>query len=595
MQLSGSKLLGALIALTFVSCSDNRPAADLTTPDMDYVPTAQGKLLPGEDVGDFTPVDSQLVVVITPGSTDLELGAQTLLDASVYDNGNRIASAEPFTWSSLDPLIASVDQSGVVTAQGVGVTSIIADQTCCGRADTAIVVVRQVPVSIALSAPTLSLAAGGAASLTATVKDLAGRPIPNVPLSWSSSDAEVATVDQGVVSGRRAGSAEIYVSAATLSAASVVTVTSESRPERPGEDQGSPSDQTPDEEKPSGGSDDQEPSDDEEPSGQPPSVPVLTRIAITPANVTLAVGASTQIRAVALDQNGASMSGQSFAWSTSNPAVAAVNALGVVQGFVQGTAMISASAGGKIATAFVTIASTPAPTPPPTAPTGPFTAPDIAATDFNTGTSAPFTVASGSVTGNADVNIMADPTGLMGSQVARIHYVRSSPSWSPDVNRALQYRYGVHHGETVFFRGRIVIPTPATNMMSAMRKLFYIQTSRVSSSFCVIKADGQSLKAEITNSRLFRIGSISFDRPFSVEAQITVNSLPGVPDGIFRVWLDGALVVDQTNVEWIDSQSAGSNFSRFLFGQQTQMDAATTFDEYRYWDNIAISTTRIGP
>jgi uncharacterized protein YjdB len=594
MPMTGSKLFGALLALTIVSCSDNRPVRDVTTPDTDNLPITPANLLASGPVLEDAPSDVDLEVQIMPGNADLELGAQALLEVFSYSNGARVPSAGTFTWSSLDPSIATVDESGVITAQGVGVTGIVADETCCGRADTAIVVVRQVPVSIELSTPSLLVATGGSALLAATVKDLAGRPMANVAVSWSSSDAEIASVDQGMVTGRRAGAASIYVTVAGISASAVATVTSESQPERPGDR--SPSDETPDEGRPPSRSDDERPSDEEGPSDQAPSAAVLNSIAITPASALVAVGGSAQLRAVALDQNGRSMSGQSFAWSSSNPAVATVNAMGVVQGIVPGTVLISASTGGKITSAQLTVSSSPAPAPPPTPlPNGSFSQPDIAATDFSTGTSAPFTVASGSITGNVDLNIMPDPTGLMVGQVARIHYVRSSPAFSPDVNRALQYHHTVHHGETIFFRGRILIPTPAMNMMSAMRKLFYVQTGGPSSSFCVIKADGQSLKAEITNSRLFRIGSISYGRPFSVEAQITANSAPGVPDGIFRVWLDGTLAVDQTNVEWIDPQSAGTNFSRFLFGQQTQMDAATTFDEYRYWDNIAMSTMRIGP
>ena len=600
MLLFRRDILGALVALAFVSCSDNQQPAvdptDPTTPAMDVIPSTEASLLTGERA-----------VSITPRHVDLDLGGQTLLEAATYHDGNRVVADAGFSWSSLDPEIASVDALGVVTAQSVGVTSIIAEQICCERADTAVIVVRQAPVSIVVSAPTLSFTPNETAALNATVYDLAGAPISNAVLTWSSSDAEVATVNQGVVTALTAGRAAIYVSTGALTDSTVVTVTTAAQPEQPDEQQ--PGEPQRDEPKPDEPKRDEpkrdEPKPDEQPGegspegspdGQPqpaPSSPVLTRIAITPASATVSVGAASQLRAVALDQNGRSMSGQTFAWSTSDPVVALVSATGLVTGVMPGIAIVSASAGGRIATAQIIIVSGQLPA--PTLPGGSFSAPDIAVTDFSTGSSSPFTVASGSVTGNADINIMSDPTGLMGGQIARIHFVRSSTGTSPDVNRALQFRRSVYHGQTVFFRGRIMIPTPAANMTHAMRKLFYVQTGSPSSSFCVIKADGTSLKAEVTNSRLFRIGSIPFGKPFWIEAQITVNSAPGVADGIFRVWQDGVLVVDHNDVEWIDNQAAGQNFNRFMFGQQAQMDAATTFDEYRYWDNIAISTRRIGP
>jgi hypothetical protein len=77
--------------------------------------------------------------------------------------------------------------------------------------------------------------------------------------------------------------------------------------------------------------------------------------------------------------------------------------------------------------------------------------------------------------------------------------------------------------------------------------------------------------------------------------QVTIESALGAHDGVFRIWKDGALVVEATDVVWLTSPTP---FTVFLFGQQTQHeqhDASVLFDEYRYWDNAAISTTRIGP
>jgi len=224
--------------------------------------------------------------------------------------------------------------------------------------------------------------------------------------------------------------------------------------------------------------------------------------------------------------------------------------------------------------------------------------PDIASTDFERGNSAPFEGANGSTKGNQHITIMDDPTGLLDGKVARIEFRRTLPRQAPDVNRALRYRVnrGIGLGETVFFRGDIVIPRPDPNMASAMRKLFYIQRQPNDNSFAVIKADGQSLRAEITRHRVFNAGpnSFPFDKRVSLEVQITTNSGPGVPDGTFRVWKDGVVVIEANDVVWL---TTAKPFKVFMFGQQTQhkkADRQVMFDEVRYWDNIAISTKRIG-
>ena len=221
----------------------------------------------------------------------------------------------------------------------------------------------------------------------------------------------------------------------------------------------------------------------------------------------------------------------------------------------------------------------------------------LASTNFDRGNSAPFVGANGTTTGNQDIVIMDDPTGQFEGKVARIEFRRSAPRQGPDVNRALRYtvRPGVGLGETVFLRGDVLIPTPQPGMESAMRKLIYVQRQPNDQSFAVIKADGRGLKAEITRNRVFHAGanSFPFDRKIRLEVQITTNSIAGMADGALRIWTNGNLVVNESNVMWLNSDRP---FKVFMFGQQTQhkrMDRKVLFDEFRYWDNLAIATKRI--
>ena len=96
-----------------------------------------------------------------------------------------------------------------------------------------------------------------------------------------------------------------------------------------------------------------------------PTEPALARggpgvksITVTPSAATIAVGGTAQLRATASPAKAAT----SFAWSSSNDAVATVTSAGLVAGVAAGTATISAAAGGVTGTASVTVTSAPPPT-----------------------------------------------------------------------------------------------------------------------------------------------------------------------------------------------------------------------------------------
>jgi hypothetical protein len=198
--------------------------------------------------------------------------------------------------------------------------------------------------------------------------------------------------------------------------------------------------------------------------------------------------------------------------------------------------------------------------------------------------------------------IMNDPTGKFGGKVAQMRFARLSTTLSADVNRSLRYVHspGIGFGQTVFLRGHVLIPTPQANMAAAQRKLFYIQRQQNDLSFAFLKAEGsvaggQPLKIEITGNKVFHAGDILFDHKTSIEIQITTNSAVGALDGVLRIWVDGNLVLDKPGIDFLTTSAP---FVKFMYGQQTQHqlnDKTILFDEYRYWDNLALSTKRIGP
>ena len=91
-----------------------------------------------------------------------------------------------------------------------------------------------------------------------------------------------------------------------------------------------------------------------------PDPPRATTLTVTPATAErTALGATVQLTAEVRDQNGNVMSGATVSWSSSAPAVAAVDGSGLVTAAGNGTATITATAGSASGTAAVTVAQAP--------------------------------------------------------------------------------------------------------------------------------------------------------------------------------------------------------------------------------------------
>ena len=110
--------------------------------------------------------------------------------------------------------------NGVVTAKKVGSATITAkagDKT----ATCAVTVVATQVTSITLNRTSASLKAGETVTLTATVKP---DDATDKTVTWSSSDATVATVSNGVVSAKKVGTATITAKAGDKTATCTVMV-----------------------------------------------------------------------------------------------------------------------------------------------------------------------------------------------------------------------------------------------------------------------------------------------------------------------------------------------------------------------------------
>ena len=149
-------------------------------------------------------------IVINPDPKDLRAGTSSQLETIMTPtNGNPSA-----TWSSSNDAIVSVDQNGVITAEGtIGQTATITaisnlDNSLVAKSQITLVAFFNIPVSsVSVSPDTVMIVENGTEQLTATVLPV---DADNKNVTWSSSDNSIATVDQnGNVTGVAEGTVKI--------------------------------------------------------------------------------------------------------------------------------------------------------------------------------------------------------------------------------------------------------------------------------------------------------------------------------------------------------------------------------------------------
>jgi len=205
-------------------------------------------------------------------------------------------------WTSSDDSVATVNSSGNVTAVSEGTAVITASAGGFSAACTVTVEPRL--RGITLNKSTLSLQAGKTESLEVSYQP--SQP-SGVSVNWTSSNNSVATVNSsGTVTAVKAGTAVITVSVDGFSATCTVTVP-------------------------------------------------LQGITLNKSTLSLNRGSTGSLT---VSYQPSPPSGVSASWTSSNSSVATVNSSGVVTAVGEGTAVITASAGGFKATCTVTVTLT---------------------------------------------------------------------------------------------------------------------------------------------------------------------------------------------------------------------------------------------
>jgi len=248
---------------------------------------------------------------VTPESATLTaLGATQQFTAIALDaNGNPVTVDA--AWSSSNPGAATIDAAtGLATAVATGEATITAQLG--GLAATAQLIVAPGGLTVEITPASATLTALGATrQFTAVARDGNGAVLSGVAFDWETRNAAVLSVDQTGLA-TAAGQGATWVVAALGDEADSAEVL----------------------------------------------VTVATVVEVTPATATLAALGATQVfTATARDGNGAVIPGATFVWSSSDPAIAAVDPVtGVATALANGTVTITAQAGDATGTATLTAA-----------------------------------------------------------------------------------------------------------------------------------------------------------------------------------------------------------------------------------------------
>lgn len=253
----------------------------------------------------------QSITVSPAAKTIIEGLSQMFTATGNYDNGTSVDISDQVTWSSSNESVATVDGSGRAT--GVVPGSVVIRATAGVVEGSANLEVTGATLeSLTVSPTTQSVIEGLTVQFTATGNYNNGTSVDMTDaVVWSSDNVLVATVNgNGMALGVDAGSVTLTATSGSVSDTATLTVN-----------------QT-----------------------------TLQSIAVTPADQVLMEGQTQAFTATGSYDNGSTADlSATVLWSSSNTAVATVDASGVVSGVQAGTATITATSGAVEGSAGVTI------------------------------------------------------------------------------------------------------------------------------------------------------------------------------------------------------------------------------------------------
>lgn len=252
-------------------------------------------------------------VTVSISSAVVPLGDTTRAEAILRDVADVVLAGRAISWTTGNPAVAEVLATGVIVTRGVGTTTVTA--TSEGRSGSAVLTVVPAPVAtVEVTLAASSVTAVGATQATALLRDAHHNVLAGRDVTWTSSDASVATVSaDGAVSALHEGTTTIAASSEGRSGSASLAVT-------------------------------------------PAPVAAVT---VVLARAAVIAGETSQATASLRDARGDALANRTVTWQSDNGVVASISGAGVVTTHAAGTTTISATSEGVTGTAVLVVAPVP--------------------------------------------------------------------------------------------------------------------------------------------------------------------------------------------------------------------------------------------
>jgi hypothetical protein len=347
------------------------------------------------------------------------------------------------------------------------------------------------------------------------------------------------------------------------------------------------------------------------PTGTSNIIETPATVAVRVDSTTLLVGHLAHASGMPADAMGHPIDGQVISWASLTPDIASVSSSGDVTAVASGPAIIQASVSGVTGLDTLVVVALP----------------NLASNDFENGTLAgslgtfQFLYQAGRLT------VVDDPTRSGHGKVAQFFYspIVSNPSDDEVINPSIAtnprpvpiFRYGY----TLWFRGDVYFPsTNSTGIIHNHNNRKFLDykgnATRMTlhrrrddnTGFGTNSEDPADSHSAVHMSIVRDVNgtgievmdpdcgiTLNDDTWYTVEVMVHTNSASGVNDGVVEIYMNGAVrpTFRQTGLSWFSDADTNS-FNFLMIGSQLTESSSDLFSEYRYWDNVGFSTTRIG-
>ncbi len=263
-----------------------------------------------EAAAELNPVVNLAAIQVNPGPSTILAQGTTGQFTAVGVLSDLTTTTLGVTWTSSNPAVANVSATGLVTALSAGTTVISARSGSITGGSTLTVTPTGVK-TLQVTPNPVELSPGLTQQLTATgvFEDDTNQNVTN-QATWTSSAPNVAAVSSsGLVTAAAPGQTTVTARVGNVTSTAKIVVK-----------------------------------------------PVLTRIELSPSNVTLPVGTSQTVRATGVFSDNTTQDiTNTLTWTSANPGVATVTNTGSVTGVASGNTSVTASSGNVSATTTVRV------------------------------------------------------------------------------------------------------------------------------------------------------------------------------------------------------------------------------------------------